>query len=302
MRLLPVASAAAVVVWATAIAAAPAPAPAAVQDPQRPTFRSVTDLVPVQVSVRSERSYVPGLTAQDFELYDNGVRQQIDAVSSDVQATDVTLVVDTSGSVIRSIGRFRSDVKKIADLLRPGEMVRLVTFDNDVRESFPMQNPKNARVDDIRTGDMTSLVDAMVFALARAPRPNRHHLVFVFTDGYDNDSVMGYGALPEVAGRTDAVLYVVLVKVTGVPDEPPPAAFDALADAATRTGGEFYPPGDEPLDVASAFKQALESFRHSYVVYFAPKGVAPAGWHNLTVKVVKPGKFDVQARQGYFGG
>jgi VWFA-related protein len=294
VRILPVAALVAVAAWA--LSAAPA------QDAQRPTFRSVTDLVPVQVSVRAGRSYVPGLGAKDFELYDNGVRQQIDAVTSDAQATDVTLVVDTSGSVIRSIGRFKSDVKKIAELLRPGEQVRLVTFDNDVRESFPMQDPRFARVDDIRTGDMTSMVDAMIFALARAPRPNRHHLVFVFTDGYDNDSVMGYGALPEVAGRTDAVLYVVLVKVTGVPDGPPPAAFDALADAATRTGGEYYPPGDEPLDVASAFKQALESFRHSYVIYFAPKGVTPVGWHNLTVKMLKPGKFDVQARQGYFGG
>jgi VWFA-related protein len=294
VRGLPVASVVALAGWA--IAAAP------IQDPQRPTFRSVTDLVPVQVSVRAGRSYVPGLTAKDFELYDNGVRQPIDAVSSDAQATDVTLVVDTSGSVIRSIGKFRADVKKIAGLLRPGELVRLVTFDNDVRESFPMQDPRNVRVDDIRAGDMTSFVDATVFALARAPRPNRHHLVFVFTDGYDNDSVMGYGALPEVAGRTDAVLYVVLVKITGVPDGPPPAAFEALADAATHTGGEFYPPGDQSLDVASAFKQALEAFRHSYVIYFAPKGVTPAGWHGLTVKVTKPGKFEVQARQGYFGG
>jgi VWFA-related protein len=294
VRILPVAALVAVAGWA--VAAAPG------QEPQRPTFRSVTDLVPVQVSVRSGRSYVPGLTAKDFELYDNGVRQQIDAVTSDAQATDVTLVVDTSGSVTRSIGRFRSDVKKIAELLRPGDQVRLVTFDSDVRESFPMQNPKNVRVDDMLTGNMTSLVDAMVFALARAPRPNRHHLVFVFTDGYDNDSVMGYGALPEVAGRTDAVLYVVVVKITGVPNGPPPEAFDALADAATRTGGEYYPPGDEPLDVASAFKQALESFRHSYVLYFAPKGVTPGGWHNLTVRMITPGKYDIQARQGYFGG
>jgi VWFA-related protein len=271
------------------------------QDPQL-TFRSLSSLVPVHVSVRSGRSFVPGLTAADFELSDNGVRQQIDTVSSDVQATDVTLVVDTSGSVTRSIGRFRSDVTKIAGLLKPGEQVRLITFDSDVRESFPMQDPRNARVDDMIAGHMTSLADAMVFALARAPRPGRHHLVFVFTDGYDNASVMSYGALPGIAARSDAVLYVVLVKVTGVPDAPPPLAFDALADAATRTGGEYFAPSEEPLDVASAFKQALESFRHTYVLYFVPRGVPPAGWHQLTVRVTRPGKYDVQARQGYFGG
>jgi VWFA-related protein len=269
--------------------------------PQRPTFRAVTDLVPVQVSVRSARSYVSGLTVKDFELTDNGVPQQIDSVSTDAQATDVTLVVDTSGSVVRSIGRFRSDVKKVADQLRSGEQLRLITFDNDVRESFPMQDPKLARVDDIITGDLTSLCDAMVFGLARARRPNRHHLVFVFTDGYDNDSVAGYGALPDLAGRSDAVLYVVLVKVTGI-EEPPSAALDALADAAARTGGEFYPPSDNPIDVATAFKTALESFRHTYTLYFVPKGVSAPGWHTLNVKVTKAGQFNVNARQGYFGG
>lgn len=284
------------------VAAGGAVAVVSAQDlPQRPTFRAVTDLVPVQVSVRSGRSYVPNLTAKDFELTDNGVPQQIDSVSTDAQATDVTLVVDTSGSVVRSIGRFRSDVKKIADLLRAGEQVRLITFDNDVRESFPMQDPKHVRVDDIITGDLTSLCDAMVFGLAWARRPNRHHLVFVFTDGYDNDSVAGYGALPDVAARSDAVLYVVLVKVTGI-EEPPQAALDALADAAARTGGEYYPPSDDPVDVASAFKTALESFRHTYTIYFAPKGVAAPGWHTLGVKVTKAGKYDVLARQGYFGG
>jgi VWFA-related protein len=269
--------------------------------PQRPTFRAVTDLVPVQVSVRSARSYVSGLTVKDFELTDNGVPQQIDSVSTDAQATDVTLVVDTSGSVVRSIGRFRSDVKKVADQLRSGEQLRLITFDNDVRESFPMQDPKLARVDDIITGDLTSLCDAMVFGLARARRPNRHHLVFVFTDGYDNDSVAGYGALPDLAGRSDAVLYVVLVKVTGI-EEPPSAALDALADAAARTGGEFYPPSDNPIDVATAFKTALESFRHTYTLYFVPKGVSAPGWHTINVKVTKAGQFNVNARQGYFGG
>jgi len=283
-----------------AVAAAPAQNPQT-PPPQQPTFRAVTDLVPVQVSVRSGRSYVAGLTATDFELSDNGVRQTIETVSTDAQATDVTLVVDTSGSVIKSIGRFRSDVKRIAGLLRSGEQVRLITFDNDVRESFPMQDPKLARVDDIVAGDLTSLCDAMVFGLARARRPNRHHLVFVFTDGYDNESIAGYGALPDVAGRSDAVLYVVLVKITGI-EPPPQAAFHALAEAAHSTGGEFYPPSDDPTDVASAFKTALDSFRHTYTLYFVPKGVITAGWHNLTVKVTKAGTYDVQARQGYFGG
>jgi VWFA-related protein len=267
-----------------------------------PIFRAGANVVPVAVSVRSGRSFVKGLTPADFELYDNGVRQQIQSFSADAFSTDVTLVVDTSGSVVRSLGRFRSDVKKIVGALRPGDRARLITFDSEVRQVFPMQERgEKLPLEEIRTGDLTSLADALVFALARAPKPDRRHLIFVFTDGYDNASLMAYGALPELAGRSDAVLHLVLVKVSGAPDESGSPAFRALATAAGRTGGEFYPPTAENLDVVEAFEAALAAFRHSYVLYFTPQNVPAPGWHQLTVKVTRPGTFAIDSRQGYFG-
>ena len=107
--------------------------PSAPGQQPRATFRAVADVVPVHVSVRTDRSFVRGLTASDFELYDNGVRQDIRAVSADSLAVDVTLVVGTSGSVVRSVGRFRSDVRDIVRQLRPDEQVRLITFDSELR-------------------------------------------------------------------------------------------------------------------------------------------------------------------------
>ncbi|HUL73570.1 MAG TPA: VWA domain-containing protein [Vicinamibacterales bacterium] len=289
----PLVAAALVLVALTAAAAAP----------QQPTFRSVSDLVPVQVSVHTARSVVTNLSAADFELTDNGVRQDISAVSADKVSADVTMVVDTSGSVIRSLDRFKSDVRRMADQLRPDEQIRLITFDTDVREAVAMQ-PANRRVpvDSIRLGNMTSLLDAMLAALARAPRPDRRHLVFVFTDGYDNASVLGYGAIPAIASRSDAVLHIVLVKVPGVPVPSPNPAFDALAAAAARTGGALYPPDQAPADVVSAFKLAVEAFRHGYVLYYTPRGVAREGWHDIKVRISRPGAYEVAARQGYFGG
>jgi VWFA-related protein len=270
------------------------------QSDQRPTFRTVSDLVPVPVAVRNGKEFVSGLTATDFELYDNGVRQSIGAVSTTTLGLDVTLVVDTSGSVVGSLDRFRSDVKEIAGMLRPDDQVRLVTFDTNVRAAVPMQQAsRRLPVDRITTGDMTSLVDALLFALARAGRPDRRHLVFVFSDGYDNVSVMGYGAIPELAARTDAILHIALVRVSGAPDEWPNPAFDALAAAAKRTGGALSPPSESTRGVVPAFKSALETHRHSYTLYYTPTGVPRGGWHDIVVKVPKSGRYDVQWRQGY---
>ncbi len=274
----------------------------AAQDAQRPTFRAVSDSVPVPVSVLRGKEFVKGLGLADFELYDNGVRQQIVAVSPATFAVDVTLVVDTSGSVIGSLDRFRSDVKEIAGMLRPDEQVRLLTFDTEVRQAIPMQpSSRSLPVDRITTGDMTSLVDALTFALARASRPDRRHLVFVFTDGYDNASVMSYGAIPELAGRTDAILNIVLVRVSGAPNEWPNPAFDALATAAARTGGVLHPPTGENRGVVSSFRSTLDAFRHSYTLYYAPTGVPAGGFHEIAVKITKPGDYTVRARQGYSG-
>ena len=288
------------VVAGVSVLAQSAPPPSK-QVPQA-TFRAVADVVPVHVSVRTDRSFVSGLTAADFELYDNGVRQDIRAVSADSLAVDVTLVVDTSGSVVRSIGRFKSDVRDIVGQLRPDEQVRLITFDSGLREIFPMQGPSNrVPVDEIRLGDLTSLLDAMLFALARAPRPDRRHLVLVFTDGYDNASLIGYRAIADLASRAEATLYVVLAKMEGAPANRP-NELAALAEAAARTGGTFFPPTNAARDIPAAFKQTLEAFRHGYVLYFTPANVAIDGWHNLTVRVTKPGVHDVRSRQGYFGG
>jgi VWFA-related protein len=277
-------------------------AAALVQQPQ-PTFRAVSDVVAVQVSVHTARTVVKGLTASDFVLADNGVAQEITAVAADKVSTDVTLVVDTSGSVIRSLDRFKTDVRRMADELRPDEQLRVVTFDTAIREVRAMQPvSKRVPVDAIRSGGMTSLLDAMGMALARAPRPDRRHLVFVFTDGVDNASLLGYTAMPALAGRTDAVLHIVLVKITGVPGEYPSPASRALEAAAARTGGALYPPNEAPADVVAAFTLAVEAFRHGYVLYYTPKGVARPGWHDINVRVTKPGAYEVQARQGYEGG
>jgi VWFA-related protein len=263
-------------------------------------FRLSTDLVPVYVSIRDGGSIVSGLRPEDFTLTDRGVRQTVEVASSDAVPIDVSLVVDTSRSVINSLARFRADVTAIVNQLRPDEQIRLITFDTDVRQILNMQPPSvNPPTNEIRLGETTSLVDAMVMALARPRRPERRHLVFVFTDGYDTSSVLAYGALPDLVTRTDSLVHIALVKPSGV-DLPSAAAVAALSTAASRTGGALYPPALGDTGIVAAFQRAIDNFRHSYVLYFTPTDVPGAGWHNIGVQVLKPGTFDIRAREGYF--
>jgi hypothetical protein len=279
---------------------------AARQEPQLLTFRSDSEAVSVYVSVRSGGAVVNGLGANDFALSDNGVPQQVNGVFTEDAPIDVTLLVDTSQSVFGSLDAFKTDIGRISQLLKPDEQMRLVAFETSVREILPMQGvSKRPPVSGITVGENTSLNDALLFSLARALRAFRRHMVFVFTDGYDTSSMLDGAALPEIAGRSDALLHVVLVRPNVPPDPRASRALALLAEAARRTGGAVYPPTNQKDDIVASFQRAIEAFRLSYVLYFTPPKpeVPRPGWHTLTVTVKKPGggSYDVRAREGYFG-
>jgi hypothetical protein len=73
---------------------------------------------------------------------------------------------------------------------------------------------------------------------------------------------------------------------------------ETLKRAAAATGGDVR----YLRDAVGAFKIILDEFRTSYVLRYTPQGVPRDGWHELDVRVTKPGTMTVRARKGYFGG
>lgn len=272
------------------------------QQPARPTFRLATDLVSVDVSVKRGKMPVPDLTAQDFELLDNGVRQQVDAISVEAVPIDVSLVVDTSGSVIENLDAFKFQVRKFAGMLRQIDRVRVVSFGWGVREDVPMQPAREPlKLDTVTAGGATSLNDGLLYALLWPVEVDRRHLVIVFTDGEDSFSTLDSSTIPDVAGRVNAVLHVVLVdSSTRAKTTWMIGSRNQLIEATRASGGEIH----QLWWAAGDFKRIFDDFRASYVLRFTPRGVKGEGWHELAVKVVRPSAvaYTVRARKGYFGG
>lgn len=274
--------------------------PTAAQQTERPTFRVSTDLVSVNVSVKAGSVPVAGLVAADFELFDNGVRQDIEAVTIEAIPIDVSLALDLSGSVTADVGKFQSEIRQLVAMLRPTDRVRLVSFADDVREVASMRSPQSPLPLDLtKPGGSTALNDGVLYSLLwTSSEPGRRHLVVVFTDGYDSRSTLDNASISALAGRVDAVLHAVLA------ESPVPifaryqGSLRALREAAVKTGGEAHRLSRAVED----FKQIVDDFRASYVLRYTPKGVAREGWHALTVHVLRQGAFTVRARQGYDGG
>lgn len=176
-------------------------------------FRTSVDLISVPVSVTDKNKPVANLTAGDFELLDNNVRQDVTLTTLDAMPTDVTFVVDVSGSIAgKALDRIKTDVQSMAELLQPNDRVRLVSFARDPIDVFGFV-PGGATLDLSRmtSGGTTSLYDALIAVLAGIPPSDRPHMVFVVTDGRDNSSFSNAEHVLRVARTSGAVLSLALV-------------------------------------------------------------------------------------------
>jgi VWFA-related protein len=73
---------------------------------------------------------------------------------------------------------------------------------------------------------------------------------------------------------------------------------DIMAVLADATGGSFF---QNSNDMDEGFRRVASTPEYSYVLGFAPQNLKLDGrFHSLKVTVKAPGKFEVQARRGYF--
>jgi len=288
---------------------------------QRPTFRARTDLVTVDISVTSDKRPVPGLTLADFELTDNGVRQTIELLDAETLPIDLSIVLDQSSSMASSFDGVKKDVLEIAAMLRPVDRIRLITFAGDIRETVGFQAPDgDLSLHTLAASGSTSLFDAVAAAIVRRRDGERRHLLVVLTDGYDTSSLLGHDALDDLSRRSDATIYAA-VSAPSVPIYPPPSRNPQTEPLERRRLwiALATKPGDEtPLRMAvenaggvweslwsigrapGGVKRALDWFRSAYVARYRASGVAAAGWHQLGIRVTRPGSYDVRARGGYY--
>jgi VWFA-related protein len=163
--------------------------------------------------------------------------------------------------------------------------------------------------------ETAAINDAMAAALLRSTPPDRRHLVMMFTDGIDGTSVVPHALLLEAAKESDAVLHLARRLTEGeqaLQRNPRSSNHDSqtllwpaepylVEDIARATGGTVRHPRDDESMVGQ-FKQILDEFRQSYILQYRPTGVSATGWHQISVRLKKPGKYDVRARRGYFAG
>ena len=263
---------------------------------QTPTFSAGVEAVRVDVLVTDGDQPLLGLGPADFEVRDNGVRQDASLISSEKLPLNVILALDTSASVSgEPLDHLRSAGRALLDRLEPEDRAALVTFSHEVtlREALTHVVDRVslalARVEPL--GE-TAVIDGSFAAMMLGETDIGRDLLIVFSDGVDTSSWLTGAQVLEAARRSDLVVYGVSVRGTDRPE--------FLRELSELTGGSLLEM-DSTRDLGAAFVGILDEFRHRYLLSYSPRGVSPEGWHELKVTVKDRGA-TVKARAGYVAG
>ena len=263
--------------------------------PWAQTFSSRIEAVRVDVLVTAGGRPVEGLTASDFEVLDNGVRQTVDLASFEEIPLNVVLALDMSASLqgLR-LGHLQTAGNTVLDGLKPGDRAALVAFSHVISANQTLTDDLGrvrAGLFQNRDEGLTSLIDAAHAAMLIGESDVGRSLLIVFSDGVDTSSWLTAESVIETARRGDVVVY-------GVEVGERRASFSReLADV---TGGRLFAV-ESTKDLSATFSKILEEFRNRYLISYSPQGVDPGGWHRLEVRVRNRGA-SVKARPGYFAG
>ncbi len=280
-------------------------------DGQEDSYRITVnvDLVVLNATVRYRKGgFASDLREQDFEVYEDGVRQSIRLFRHEDVPVTVGLVVDHSGSMRRKLTEVIAAARTFVQSSHPEDRMFVVNFNERVTLGLPDATPFTNRSDLLEAAisntpalGMTALYDAIVEAQKRLhAATTEKKVLIVISDGGDNASAHSLAEVLKMAGQSSALVYTIGIFDEEDPDRNP----EMLRRLARATGGEAYIPG--PFDgLAAICERIAREIRHQYTLgYVSSTAAQPGAYRAIRVTARAPGKGNlaVRNRSGYIAG
>jgi Ca-activated chloride channel family protein len=281
------------------------------QDHDADSFRLSVDvaLVVLHATVTGrEGGFVHGLGEQDFEVYEDGVRQRIRLFKNEDIPVTVGLVVDDSSTMRQKLAEVSAAARTFVRSSNREDEMFVVNFNERVLLGLPGTIRFTNRTAELESaitsapaGGQTALYDAIGRALEELRAGNRDRKVLiVVSDGGDNASARSLTQVMKLAGQSSAVIYTVGIFDEEDPDRNP-AVLKRLAEA---TGGETFLP-KEFSDVVAICERIARDIRHQYTIGYVPTNPTRDGTYRA-IRVLARSKahdrLSVRTRTGYIAG
>lgn len=276
------------------------------QDPDvPPTFRTNVDVVNILCTVRQGDRYVEGLSRDDFEVYEEGARQEIEFFSresgEDAQPLNVVLLVDTSGSVRNKLDFEQAAASAFFNkvLRKNKDLAAIVQFDSEIAlvQDFTYDTDLlDTSIQEIRAGGTTKLYDAIWVAVQDLLRHEvGRRVLVVLSDGEDTASSIADEQAIRVAQDHDVIIFGI-----GVKSRRYNSNFGKLEKFAQSTGGLFFNSKARISELTKAFDQINSAIKNQYSIgYVSNQKDRKDEFREIEVKVKGRG-LKVHHRRGYY--
>jgi len=244
--------------------------------------------------------FVAGLTKEDFEIFDDNIKQDVAFFSDDDAPISLGIVYDVSGSMGNFSSRSLAMLRSFFDNSHTEDEFYVYAFNNRVQLVQDFTSLPEAllnRVTVIKAKGSTALFDA-TYAAVEKVREGRHHkkVILIFSDGEENSSRYSGRELQNLLKENDVQIYAIGMSEIS-------SGAGTLKFITEPTGGQAL----FPFDYASAevvYTRLALMLRRQYVIGFYPSNVTSGtAWHKLNVQIKAPkqlGKLKLSYKNGYW--
>ena len=272
-------------------------------------IRGGIDVVSLHVTVTDGGRYVTDLEEGDFDIFEDGVRQDISFFSRGHQPIALAVLLDTSASMEGTLPLAQEAAAGFARRMREGDVMEVVEFNAQVNvlQTFTGDAPAVERAirNTVARGS-TALYNAVYISLksldkarAASTAEIRRQAIVVLSDGDDTSSLVGYDEILDQAKRSETAIYAIGLRPTGAYRREFKGAEFVLRQLSQQTGGHAFFPATA-AELPKIYEQIAQELASQYSIGYTPKNTLRNGaWRRLAVRISRPGLVG-RTRQGYF--
>ena len=294
---------------------------------QPPTFGTTTRTIAVYATVTDPQGRLaPDLARDNFEVDDNGVKQELTVFSNDVQPIAGIMLLDRSGSMKPNLELEVRAAETFIHGMLAEDRLRIGNFGKDIvigPDDFTSDRDALFKVlhGDLQRDGPTPLWNAIDRAIDKLLLEKGRRVVLALSDGVDEPlDFRGHATSMKDAMKRaedhDIMIYAVGMEgLAPVSQQRATLGFggrgmmpqrrdqpqmqqpdEGMAKIAAATGGGYFEL-TSPRDLLGKFDRVIDELHHQYALGFVPQKF-DGKLHDLTVKVNKSG-YTVRARKRY---
>ncbi|HEY5884387.1 MAG TPA: VWA domain-containing protein [Pyrinomonadaceae bacterium] len=277
-----------------------------------------TNLVTLNVIVTDNNGrYVKGLARDQFEVYDNKVKQQIVHFSADASPVSIGIISEIHANRPEKIRAMLGALKQFTNGLRERDDFFFVAFSEygTLKSGFiPSANQILDHLQYVKPGGPTSLYDAVYLATERLRQGrNLKKALLIISDGQDDRSHHSYKELRDRLRTFDVQIYAIgiadpttdrfagygrwvfedLTRQTGRRSfllNSEAALGRAVLEEMSRSSGgtTYFPDSENEPELSGICTQIGYELRQQYTLGFYAHDVDRKKWRRLKVRINKP--------------